>query len=271
VSFKDNGNGTASLSGIPAAGSGGIYRLTITASNGVSPDATQSFTLVVEAPPTVMIKTPSAAARYTRRQVVKSSFTCSEGPGGPGLASCLDQNGRGPGAPIDTSTIGSHSFTVTAISKDGLTASKTVTYTVLAPARVLITSLRPSPLRRGCAVESGTDEREITAVVADATCRHLRLTVQGLIETGGKLARSAGGSVQVSFNVKLPLGPARGGARATVMDGRWRISLVLPGVNLDPLPPSYQITAHYGGDATTEQAITKRRIRLESERAGLNP
>ena len=42
VTFVDNG--AASLSGTPAAGTGG-YALTITAANGVTPNATQSFTL----------------------------------------------------------------------------------------------------------------------------------------------------------------------------------------------------------------------------------
>src|SRR5204862_4371589 len=35
VTFVDNGNGTATLSGIPGAGMGGMYSFTITASNGV--------------------------------------------------------------------------------------------------------------------------------------------------------------------------------------------------------------------------------------------
>lgn len=51
VGLVDNGNGTATLSGTPALGSQGSYSLTITASNGVAPDATQSFTLVVNPPP----------------------------------------------------------------------------------------------------------------------------------------------------------------------------------------------------------------------------
>jgi len=50
VGFTDNGDGTASLSGTPAAGMEGDYLITIEASNGVSPDATQSFTLTVTAP-----------------------------------------------------------------------------------------------------------------------------------------------------------------------------------------------------------------------------
>ena len=47
VTFVDNGNGTATLSGTPAAGSGASYSLTITAANGVGSNATQSFTLTV--------------------------------------------------------------------------------------------------------------------------------------------------------------------------------------------------------------------------------
>ncbi len=49
VTFVDNLNGTATLAGTPAAGTGGTYALTITAANGVTPDATQTFTLTVTA------------------------------------------------------------------------------------------------------------------------------------------------------------------------------------------------------------------------------
>ena len=47
VSFTANSNGTATLAGTPAAGTEGTYPLTITAANGVSPNANQSFTLTV--------------------------------------------------------------------------------------------------------------------------------------------------------------------------------------------------------------------------------
>lgn len=57
VTFVDNGNGTATLSGTPAAGTAGTYALTITASNGVAPDATQTFTLNVQAL-AVIVPTP---------------------------------------------------------------------------------------------------------------------------------------------------------------------------------------------------------------------
>ncbi|HVX13072.1 MAG TPA: DUF4214 domain-containing protein [Pirellulales bacterium] len=47
VHFVDNGNGTATLSGIAAIGSQGTYPIKITANNGVSPNFVQNFTLTV--------------------------------------------------------------------------------------------------------------------------------------------------------------------------------------------------------------------------------
>ena len=47
LTLTDNGNGTATLAGTPAAGTGGTYAFRITATNGVSPAAIQSFTLIV--------------------------------------------------------------------------------------------------------------------------------------------------------------------------------------------------------------------------------
>ncbi len=47
VSFTDNGNGTATLSGTPAAGTGGAYALTLTATNNASAPVVQVFTLTV--------------------------------------------------------------------------------------------------------------------------------------------------------------------------------------------------------------------------------
>src|SRR5262249_55923786 len=41
------------LRGTPAAGTGGVYPIMIIASNGFSPDATQSFTLTVNQPPAI--------------------------------------------------------------------------------------------------------------------------------------------------------------------------------------------------------------------------
>ena len=44
-------NATGLLSGTPAVGTAGVYSLTLTATNGIPPDATQGFTLRVNNPP----------------------------------------------------------------------------------------------------------------------------------------------------------------------------------------------------------------------------
>jgi hypothetical protein len=80
--------------------------------------------------PRITITKPPAGASYKRGKVVHSSFTCTEGAGGPGIKSCKDSSGRASGALINTSTLGQHTFKVLAKSKDGLTATKTVRYTV---------------------------------------------------------------------------------------------------------------------------------------------
>src|SRR2546423_10948320 len=53
VTFVNNNNGTATLAGTPNAGTGGTYPITIKASNGIAPDATQSFTLTVNQSPAI--------------------------------------------------------------------------------------------------------------------------------------------------------------------------------------------------------------------------
>jgi hypothetical protein len=88
VGFVDNGNGTATLSGIPALGSQGTYPVIITAHNGVSPDFTQSFTLTVQAAPSI-----TSAASTTFAAGTHGSFTVTA-TGAPTPA--LTENGALP-------------------------------------------------------------------------------------------------------------------------------------------------------------------------------
>lgn len=90
----------------------------------------QATITTTPSPPTVAITTPAAGAAYGLGQTVLSSFSCSEGAGGPGIASCVDQNGHPTGSPLDTSTVHSHILTVTATSLDGQTTTGQASYTV---------------------------------------------------------------------------------------------------------------------------------------------
>jgi hypothetical protein len=91
-----------------------------------------SISFTTPAGPSASIGTPGNGVTYPLGKVVDSSFACTDGAGGPGISSCIDQDGHPSGTPIETSTIGSHTFEVTATSGDGQIASSTVTYTVAA-------------------------------------------------------------------------------------------------------------------------------------------
>jgi len=65
VTFTDDGTGTATLAGTPAAGTRGSYPITITAANGAGANATQSFTLTVSAAPTAPAITSASSTAFT--------------------------------------------------------------------------------------------------------------------------------------------------------------------------------------------------------------
>jgi hypothetical protein len=59
VTFTNNGDGTATLTGVPATGTAGTYPLTFTATNGVGSPAAQMFSLIVEANSTPIVTSPN--------------------------------------------------------------------------------------------------------------------------------------------------------------------------------------------------------------------
>jgi large repetitive protein len=81
VTFTNNGNGTATLSGTPAAGTAGSYPLTITATNGVGTAATQSFTLNVTAPAVIAYVQGNYATPQSSTKSVTVTFTAAQGAG----------------------------------------------------------------------------------------------------------------------------------------------------------------------------------------------
>ncbi len=86
-------------------------------------------------PPSIAIASPIDSASYAQGQMVTAFYACAA-PAGGTVTTCA-----GPVAnslPIDTSTPGSHTFTVMAQDSDGGSATKTVAYTV--------TALSPSPV-----------------------------------------------------------------------------------------------------------------------------
>src|SRR5262249_12726864 len=139
VTFTDNGNGTATLGGTPAAGTAGSYVITITANNGVGRPANQSFTLNVnttQAPPitsvsstTITVATPGTFT-VTATGVPTPSLT-ETGPLPNGVT--FKDNGNGTatlGGTPAAGTAGSYPITIKAHNGVGTDASQAFTLTV---------------------------------------------------------------------------------------------------------------------------------------------
>lgn len=107
ITFVDNNNGTATLAGTPT--SAGAVVLTLTADNGVDPNATQSFTLTVAGVVTVASSTPNTVARSTTGDVTIA---------GTGFATGAVTTVSGAGVTVNSTTF---------LSATSLTVNVTVT------------------------------------------------------------------------------------------------------------------------------------------------
>ena len=92
VTFDDNGDGTATLSGAPDDGSAGTYDLTITASDGVDPDATQDFVLTVTEDLAI---TSDASTTFVIGE--SGAFDVTTSGGDPSIPTTFNETGTLPG------------------------------------------------------------------------------------------------------------------------------------------------------------------------------
>jgi hypothetical protein len=136
VSFVDNGDGTATVSGTPDAGSGGVYKVSVTAGNGIGDGVTQTFTLTVNEAPAL---TSADTTTFTAGSAGTFTVTTTGFPGAllmlsgglPGGVSFVD-NGDGTATLSGTPMAGSggvYTFSVTATNGAG-SATQTFTLTV---------------------------------------------------------------------------------------------------------------------------------------------
>jgi hypothetical protein len=133
VTFVNNGNGKATISGTPAATSGGSYPITINAINGTG-TATQAFTLTVNQVPKI---TSAGSATATTGKAFSFAVTTTGYPaptltetGALPAGLTFTSNGNGKATISGTPTAGGTStFTITAKNSTG-TATQTFTVTV---------------------------------------------------------------------------------------------------------------------------------------------
>jgi len=145
VTFVDNHDGTATLSGTPAAGSGGTYHLTITAHNGIGADATQSFTLVVNEAAAITSAdhttfSVGTAGAFTVQTTGYPTPSLSETGALPGGVTFVD-NGDGTATLSGTPAAGSGgSYPLSIKAHNGSGADATQSFTLVVDQPSVITS-----------------------------------------------------------------------------------------------------------------------------------
>jgi hypothetical protein len=176
VIFTDNGNGSATLAGTPAAGTGGSYSLAITASNGVQSNANQSFTLTVNQNAAI---TSGNVTTFTLGQAGTFTITTTGSPtpslsemGALPLGVTFTDNGDGTATLAGTAaanTAGSYNFTITASNGVQPAAMQSFTLTVIqipATPTVTFTGAPASASYQGTFVVSTTTTGDTVAVVS---------------------------------------------------------------------------------------------------------
>jgi uncharacterized UPF0146 family protein len=120
---------------------------------------TFSYRVVDIIKPTITVDAPLDGGTIERHEVVSADYSCSDETGGSGMDTCIGTLAKGD--LIDTSTLGSYSFSVTATDKDGNSLQKTVNYTVVDGTEPTITFAAPL---------DGDDFIQGENVVADFSC-----------------------------------------------------------------------------------------------------
>ncbi|MCW2595828.1 MAG: Ig family protein, partial [Jatrophihabitans sp.] len=157
VTLVDHADGTATLAGTPASATGGTYPITLTASNGINPDAVQSFTLTVNEAPAITSADhatftvgTAGTLTVTATGYPNASFTHSGVlPAGVALTDNNDGTATLAGTPA-ASTDGSYPITIFASNGVGLVATQTFTLTVIKAAQAItVTSIAPPSVAVG--------------------------------------------------------------------------------------------------------------------------
>jgi lysophospholipase L1-like esterase len=136
---EEGGSGLASCVGTVPAGTDiptdtiGVQQFTVDATDnaGNADSLTHTYTVLDVTAPTITLTTPLDGARYEHRSQVLADYRCEDDDGGSGIAPGYCEGTTDDGAPIDTSRLGLHTFTVTATDRAGNTDTTTVTYEVI--------------------------------------------------------------------------------------------------------------------------------------------
>ncbi|HEY3725320.1 MAG TPA: Calx-beta domain-containing protein [Acidimicrobiia bacterium] len=153
--------------------------------------------------PAITLTTPADGATYAQGVPVTASYSCNDGPFGVGVATC---GGTVPtGTLIDTTTLGTRSFTVNATDTLGNASSQTAGYTVVSDPGIVV--------RNGWANESTGNQVAFkvaltrapsqTVTVHYATQDGVATSTSDYVATSGDLTFNPGGATTQTVNVTV--------------------------------------------------------------------
>jgi hypothetical protein len=259
LTLEDDG----SFSYVPAPGYAGGDSFTYRVADPSDDYANANVALTIAASPSASISAPLADGTYTVGQSVPTAFSCSEGAGGTGLSSCNDSNGAKTGSGgaghLDTSELGTHTYAVTAASKDGLTGSGSIGYTVV-----------PEPSKSPEGPPDGSDEppRRINLSVGVETESLRELLRTGKLVLAAEVNKAA--RVALTGRAKLEV-PAHRTVRTRFVEvfkgkaigfsgpGKKEVALTLSGKEREALRRLPKLRLAIAGKATDEAGEAARR------------
>lgn len=135
-----------------------IYQVTATAfgpnpsGSPVSPSTSRTLTVRLDAhAPVIVVSTPLGRPTYTRDQAVRAAFSCDDALSG--VASCTGSTANG--APLDTSTVGRHTVTLTSTDVAGNSTRTTQIYDVIPGDQLALTVTGQDGFTRSGTVSAG--------------------------------------------------------------------------------------------------------------------
>lgn len=120
----------------------GPHTVTVTATDfeGRQTVASQTYTVLDITKPHVVFRTPADGATYEQGSNLTYDYGCEDDPGGLGILACASN--IPVGFPLDTSQLGTFSFTVTAVDQQLNVSQETIQYSIVdrTPPSIAITS-----------------------------------------------------------------------------------------------------------------------------------
>ena len=177
------GSGIASCVGTVADGQPvdtsviGSHAFSVTAHDHAGNETIRAvhYTVLDVTDPTIEITSPTEGQAIGRNTVVAAHYTCDDETGGSGVATCSGTVANG--APVDSSTLGPKTFSVTATDHAGNTDTRTVGYVVVDVTVPTITAVSPG---------ADTEYEQGATILADYSCAD---------EPGGSGLASCAGTV----------------------------------------------------------------------------